>query len=188
MKVRFLYLVGILFVQYTIAQNRAFLNGGFEDPTFTNTKEFQYFISNDAPTGTLGTRTKEWNTTATDYQIEYRRDKGSDGELSAEGTQHVEINATQGGTRLYQNVCLIQGETFNYSYYHRGRKGRDVMKVKLYGTTVPSDSMVLKNSSTDETAWQFYFEDNRLVSIPSGTYQFSFESVSSYNNVASEVT
>ncbi|WP_139215398.1 DUF11 domain-containing protein [Lysobacter sp. cf310] len=39
---------------------------------------------------------------------------------SADGTQHAELNAWQ-NSRIYQNVCLIQGEQIGISVSHRGR-------------------------------------------------------------------
>lgn len=173
----FIVLLSSLF-QSAFSQNRAFLNGGFESPVMDTATESQYFISANAPASYTDPRIKEWNTTASDYNVELRTylPKTNKGEVSAIGNQHAEINATK-VSRLYQNVCLINGETINYSFYHRGRKGYDDMEVNLYNAAGTSKITVLKNSGDDKVAWKQY-SDLYFVNVPSGVYQFSFESVS----------
>lgn len=57
--------------------------------------------------------------------------------LAADGVQFVELNA-QTASRLYQNVCLIPGETVTFSFNHLGRRAAnyaDVARFMLGGTT-----------------------------------------------------
>ena len=69
------------------------------------------------------------------------RDNSSGGTVSApEGNQIAELNAVV-ASRIYQNVCLINGEQVNWRFSHRGRGSsttRDVaeMKVGASGTVV----------------------------------------------------
>jgi uncharacterized repeat protein (TIGR01451 family) len=69
------------------------------------------------------------------------RDNSSGGTVNApEGNQIAELNAVV-ASRIYQNVCLINGEQVNWRFSHRGRGSntvRDVaeMKVGASGTVV----------------------------------------------------
>ena len=182
-KLYFFCLGAIAFLPFCLlGQNRAFLNGGFESPlmdTSSASNISEYFISHNAPSSVNGARITEWNTTAPDYNVELRRYSASvnKGEPSAVGNQHAEINATTVG-RLYQDICLVNGETMTYSFYHRGRKGYDLMEVNLYDASGTTKITTLKTAGDDNTAWKFY-NDTYYVNVPSGTYQFSFESISS---------
>jgi len=67
------------------------------------------------------------------------------------GTQLAELNAAQ-FSRIFQNICLINGEAVGYKFSHRGRESatvRDVMTMRI-GTG--ADSSVATVSTTNNGA------------------------------------
>jgi len=77
---------------------------------------------------------------------------------------------------MYQYTCLINGETIQYSLYHRGRAGTDTLQVNLYSANGTSKMAVLQTIGTDSSAWKQY-TGFHTVTVPSGIYQLSFESL-----------
>lgn len=104
------------------------------------------------------------------------------------GRQFVELNAYV-SSRLYQRVCLIQGETYSYSISHRGRSGVETMNFGLNpdGDTALSVAMPLNglpvsatnpiaSVSTGTTAWNTVTGSSTFQGA-TGIYQFGFRSV-----------
>lgn len=73
--------------------------------------------------------------------------------------QFVELNADKASS-IYQNVCLIQGEQFDWEFYHRGRHGIDKMKFSIGGTatagSVVTDGIDVQVGETGNTGWKKY--------------------------------
>lgn len=69
--------------------------------------------------------------------------------MAAQGTQFVELNA-QTASRLYQNVCLIPGETLSFSFSHLGRRSAttaDVARFMLGGTATLNTGVEIVRAS-----------------------------------------
>ena len=123
-------------------------NAGFELPNITQSpyNSTTWQLVNQA-------NTSGWSTTATDGLIEFWR-SGFNGVPSAEGSQFVEINATQVST-LYQNFPLNgSAGVINWSIKHRGRSGVDVAAVKM-GPSLATVTTVA-TMSDGNTAWGTY--------------------------------
>lgn len=158
------------------AQNRVLLNGGFETPVLDSV-HFRNFVSSTAPATIIGPRMDYWSSSSFDYLIEVRQFVAaiSRGELSAVGQQHVEVSGTN-RTRVYQNTCLIQGETIAYSFYHKGRAGVDTLQVGLFDDAGTNKIAILQTVGTGALTWQQY-SGTHTVAAPTGNYQFSFEAL-----------
>ena len=66
------------------------------------------------------------------------RDNGSGGAVIApQGTQIAELNA-EVASRLFQDVCLINGESVRWSFSHRGRGSATVYDVANFGLSTDS--------------------------------------------------
>jgi uncharacterized repeat protein (TIGR01451 family) len=149
-------LLGLCYSTGALAQaQRSFINLGFEQPNLTTNGCRVYINSAQVP---------GWQTTHPDTGTENSggcvlagglgtspgpilelwrtpRNNSSGGTVNApEGVQIAELNAAA-ASRIYQNVCLVNGERVNWRFSHRGRGSdtvRDVaeMKVRATGTVI----------------------------------------------------
>ena len=92
------------------AQQRTFINGGFEqnDPQGPGTPTFQIYNQNVVP---------EWSDDTGFIEL---WDSGFQNTPAFEGDVFAELNANSSGS-LYQEICLINGETLSWSFAHRAR-------------------------------------------------------------------
>ena len=154
--------ISILFPEVLIGQvQRHFVNPGFEQPNITlppfSSPTFIQTHMNNVP---------GWITSATDFKIELWR-SGFLGVPSHSGSQHAELNATM-PSRLSQSVCVLAGENFNWSFWHRGRSGIDTCRIRINGIDQG-------RFGTGTAAWKNY---TGIYVVPtSGTAVFSFEAV-----------
>ena len=103
---------------------RSFVNPGFELPNITLAPySSATYIQTDAG------NVPGWLTSASDNKIELWR-SGFNGVPSHSGSQHAELNATQ-PSKLSQSVCVLSGENFNWSFWHRGRSGIDTCRILI---------------------------------------------------------
>ncbi|WP_276482874.1 T9SS type A sorting domain-containing protein [Paraflavitalea pollutisoli] len=58
------------------------------------------------------------------------------GVAANQGTYFVELNAYTNGSLSQQPICVLPGESFTWSFAHRGRDGVDVMRMVINGTDV----------------------------------------------------
>ena len=149
-------LLGLCSSTGALAQvQRSFVNLGFEQPDLATTGCRVYINATQVP----GWQTTHANT-ATENSggcvlagglgaspgpilelWQTPRDNSSGGTVNApEGNQIAELNAAV-ASRIYQNVCLINGERVNWRFSHRGRGSstvRDVaqMKIGASGTVI----------------------------------------------------
>ncbi|NTS34004.1 hypothetical protein HQ945_22340, partial [Phyllobacterium sp. BT25] len=69
--------------------------------------------------------------------IEFWR-SGEGGVFASDGSQFVELNANE-SSRLYQTVCLVNGETFNWRFGHRARgNGNETLSFNISPTSKPA--------------------------------------------------
>jgi uncharacterized repeat protein (TIGR01451 family) len=116
-----------------------------------------------------------WSTSATDNRIEIWHAPFQSVPVP-EGTQFVEINATQ-RSKLYQDFATTPGETIRWQLQHRGRTGVDVMEVRL---GAPGATLALQSTLSTGQSWRSY---SGLYTVPAGqtVTRLSFESISSAN-------
>jgi len=95
-----------------LAQLRSLQNPSFEanDPQGPGTPNFQIFVGSAVP---------GWSTTTNEVEL---WDSTFNGVPSFDGVVHAEMNANVNGT-FFQNICLINGEPFGWTFAHRARSG-----------------------------------------------------------------
>ncbi|WP_428263611.1 MYXO-CTERM sorting domain-containing protein [Haliangium sp.] len=140
------------------AQNRSIINGGFEQPAHASGVAFP---TEDEVPG--------WQTTASDNLMELWR-SGFSGVPSFEGDQFAELNANEVST-LFQPLCLVPGDTVNWSFAHRGRSGDDTIRL-----TIGTDVITTETSGNDN--WSTYSGTYSPTLTASAPVDFFFESVS----------
>jgi PKD repeat protein len=154
--------------------NRSIINKGFEQP-IVPPGGLAFFEAANGPNPTV----PGWQCTdalfysGITYPIEFWA-YGFNGVFAIEGNQFVEINAVN-FNRLYQNVCLINGEQISWHYYHRGRAGVDVMQFRLYDTN--NNLVQVLDTASTGLAWQAY-DGSAIFTGTTGLYQLSFEAIS----------
>jgi uncharacterized repeat protein (TIGR01451 family) len=192
---------------------RTFLNLSFEEPNLV-TPGCRVYIPEQFVPG--------WDTDHPDYQSENSggctvppgfvdstvqgrilevwhgpRDNNSGGPVTGRsGNQLAELNAQQ-FSRIFQNICLVNGETVSYKFSHRGRQSatvRDVMTMRIgtganstvatVGTTnngAFDAPMAVQGtiavSATAAGGWRDYTGTFTYVA-PSGNTNIGFEAVS----------
>ncbi|MFF0416503.1 hypothetical protein ACFYUY_39505 [Kitasatospora sp. NPDC004745] len=88
----------------------------------TSDKRWQYFPTDAVP---------GWHTSARDGFIEIQNGRYYDETVPPDtGTQFAELNAT-GPSSLYQDVRTVPGSVMHWKIAHRGRRGVDVMQVRI---------------------------------------------------------
>lgn len=149
--------VYIKYISYNIE------NGSFEMPTINSS--YSYVSSENVVS---------WNTTATLGEIEMGRiynNKSEHLNLSSsnsvnstlpDGNQLAEINANEQAS-LFQNISVKSGESYDWSLYHRGRDGQEVMAL-IIGNQQENEPKKVNASSDDQfiTMSKWLFEDQNI--------------------------
>lgn len=140
-----------------------FINGQFDLPGFPGVNGFGLFNEIQVP---------GWETTATDNLIEIWQ-SGHSGIASQSSGYHAELNANR-ESALFQSVCAPPGTVFDWSVWHRGRRGTDVAEVNI-GADIASAQTVA--TMTTGLAWANY---TGTYTVPAGQVQtlFAFGAVS----------
>jgi uncharacterized repeat protein (TIGR01451 family) len=138
-----LLLVPAVAVQAQVA--RSMTNGGFEsnNPGGGGAANFEIFASSAVPGWEASTSQIElWDTNYLSI-------------LAHSGNVFAEMNANTEGS-LYQNICLINGETLRWSFAHRARSGGATTQTALF-QIANSGGTVLQTlatqASTTAQAW-----------------------------------
>ncbi|BCC49757.1 TPA: isopeptide-forming domain-containing fimbrial protein [Bacillus cereus] len=159
-----------------VQQNRVVLkNGGFEKPKITR----DIFINQDNVEG--------WRTTDRYKVIEIWRTRDRiplTSPLPAEGEQFAELNAREPGM-LYQDVKTTPGQTIYWRLAHRGREGKDTMRVRIGSASANITSLpTIQMMEDDNKAWGRY---SGTYTVPAGQTltRFGFEAVKTYGNALS---
>ncbi|MDE0561846.1 hypothetical protein OU792_17750, partial [Algoriphagus sp. NF] len=110
--------LGILFESF--GQNRIIVNPSFETGSIVPHNNVAYPASQAAPNPQIdGWYSTHPTFNNNQFPIEHWR-SGFNNVPAQQGDYFVELNVSQ-SSRLYQIVYLVNGETFNWEYYHRQR-------------------------------------------------------------------
>jgi uncharacterized repeat protein (TIGR01451 family)/LPXTG-motif cell wall-anchored protein len=143
----------------------ALVNGSFELP--------------DIPNGTLAfpsdAAVPGWSTTSPDGLFEFWG-TGFGGVPSADGNQFIELNAFFAAS-VFQTIdtSTLQGQTIEYSFFHRGRAGVDTMRLQIGPAAEPPN--FTRQVSTGNTAWVQY-TGTYTVPVGQTVTRFSYGAVS----------
>ena len=145
--------------------NQSFEEGIDSSKAITTGTNYFFFNEADIP---------NWETTASDDLIEIW-ESGALNVDSYAGNYHVELNATQQESALFQEYTSTPGELTSISFAHRGRSGIDTMEV-FQGP--PGGPYISLGQFSTGQQWQVY---NVGFVVPPGqtTSQIRFEAVSS---------
>lgn len=150
-------------------------NGSFETPAIPNST---YRIM---ATTTAGV---EWNNTAESnielWSTGYSNSSGGK-VTAANGRQLAELNANKAGT-LYQDLPTTPGTTMRWHLKHRGRAGKDTMRV-MVGAPGGKLEQSGPELATDNTGWVLYTDTYK---IPAGqtTTRFAFQAVKTASSIS----
>ncbi|WP_264535576.1 T9SS type B sorting domain-containing protein [Flavobacterium sp. N1736] len=114
-----------------------------------------------------------WRTTATDGQLEFWKNGGTQNRYAYSGTQFVELNANQ-SSGLYQDYDTSIATYFNYSFAHMGRDGVDKMVLKAGPPGGPYTTVTTVSTGKK---WELY---GGTYTVPNGQIKtrFIFEALS----------
>lgn len=161
---------------------RSIINSGFEsnDPQGPGTPNWQAFSDTVVP-GWLSTTgvIEEWDST---FQ----------GVTSYEGVVHAELNANSPGA-LYQEICLVNGDIFNWTFAHRARSGGPPVQNITFeiansaGTTI---QVLGSQASTVPQGWNLNSASGVSYTGPSGVQRVQFRTTDpgSYGNFLDGIT
>ncbi|WP_337867469.1 SdrD B-like domain-containing protein, partial [Meiothermus sp.] len=189
----------VLFTGLVQAQipNRIIVNPSFEIPNISSPGictaaggTTQRYLPDSSYSGTNeANKVPGWRTTDDPYNstafncptfslpyrpVEYFRTPTSGS--AADGQQWAELNA-EFPRRLYQNVCLVAGESVPFTYSHRARfdAGIETARAAIYA----ADGVTLISAGPDTTATSTSTWNIRSGTLtntgPSGLYQYGFE-------------
>lgn len=136
---------------------RSFINEGFELPKLTG---------NGCVLETSSAQVPGWETThpvmsgqtgcASPAHVSgplielWNTSTAADGVVARQGSNFAELNA-EVPSRLYQNFCLLKGDTIRWRFSHRGRLGLDVAELNVAGPGGTKQSVVQVGSNNTGT-------------------------------------
>ncbi|QND54986.1 DUF11 domain-containing protein (plasmid) [Phyllobacterium sp. 628] len=163
---------------------RSFINQGFESPNLGGTNCIAFFPDSEVP---------GWETThpsaatssscptkpvaSTGRLMEFWG-SGFQGVPAAQGSQFVELNANV-SSRLYQNVCLVSGERFNWQFSHRRRATSGTESISFNIASTPTGATTqISRSDANASSW-FNRSGTYTYNGASGVQTLGFESLNS---------
>ena len=168
---------------------RALTNSGFElvSPVAPNARAFPYQEGANDPNPRPGDmRMAAWSTTSPPSGFADRPFEtwgtGFNGIPAPSGSgQFIEMNV-DAPDRIFQTVCLTNGDDVRWGFFHRGRSETDSLIVGAFaaGSLTPSfdDPAVLiqkfTSASTAKGAWKHYEGASTFVG-PTGSYEIGWE-------------
>lgn len=139
------------------AAERIFRNGSFETPIVTNNSNWQLFNENTV---------EGWMTTDLLGNVEFWR--GLNGIVAPDGQQIAELNSTS-KANLFQTVCLVNGESIDWSFEHRGRDGTERIRLDFGAQSITT-------VNTNNAGFQNY-SGTTIYTGPTGNYNMTFVSL-----------
>lgn len=155
---------------------RSMINAGFEsnDPQGPGPANWQPFADTDVP-GWFSTTgfIEEWDSNFLDV-------------ASYAGNVHAELNYASPGT-LYQELCLLDGDVFTWSFAHRARSGGPAIQNITFEVADSSGSVIQTlgaQASTVPDGWNVNSDSGVIYSGPSGIQRVQFRTTNpgSYGN------
>lgn len=128
------------------AQLRSLVNPSFElnNPAGPGAPSFE-IITNASVVG--------WDSTTNEIEL---WDTNFNGVPAFSGNVFAEMNANVNGT-LYQNICMINGETIGWTFAHRARAGGPATQTAIFqvatSTGTVLQSLATQNSTTANQIW-----------------------------------
>ncbi|MDY0907713.1 Ig-like domain-containing protein, partial [Pedobacter sp. CFBP9032] len=113
---------------------RAFVNGSFEQgPTVTTRNEFirEDKVPGWSATEAVGMSSSNNTSVPTDGSFLEIWRSGFNNVVAKQGNYFAELNAFTNGMLEQPPLCVLNGETFTWSFAHRGRGGVDVMALRI---------------------------------------------------------
>jgi uncharacterized repeat protein (TIGR01451 family) len=146
---------------------RSMNNTGFEqnDPGGPGAPTFEIMPDTSAP---------GWESTTDEIEL---WDSNFNGVPAASGNVFAEMNANRPGA-LYQNICLVNGETIRWRFAHRARAGGPATQTAVFQIANSSGVAIqtLQTSATSNTtAWAFRSNTTGVTYTgPSGVQRVQF--------------
>lgn len=188
MKVHSLSAIAVLGALLCIPQaasaqyQRSIINTGFEsnDPQGPGAPNWQPFSDTVVP---------GWRSTTGVIEL---WDSTFQGVTSYEGAVHAELNAHSPGA-LYQDICLVNGDVFNWTFAHRARAGGPPIQNTTFeianstGTTI---QILGSQASTVPQGWNLNSASGVSYTGPSGIQRVQFRTTDpgSYGNFLDGIT
>lgn len=123
--------------QTTVGIQRSFVNLSFNEPTISGNHTQ---LSQDKVPGWKTTHSF-WGSEGRLIEIWRAEGHSSAGVMpNASNDQYAELNAEE-ASALYQNVCLFQGESFDWSFKHAARQSGDVQETAEFLIGTVNDSI-----------------------------------------------
>ncbi|WP_226468263.1 DUF11 domain-containing protein [Luteimonas panaciterrae] len=154
----FTVIAGLLLVFATSVQaqvQRTFVNPSFEQPNLGTTACVAFATDAQVPgwstTHPSGTSSGCTLPAATGPLIELWANNFNSVPARV-GNNHAELNASQ-ASRIYQTVCLVNGETINWRFSHRGRQSAtiaDVMDFNIGPTATGTTTRIVQASDAND--------------------------------------
>ncbi len=177
MKIKIVLIFLVFICNQSIGQLRGIINASFEIPAIDLGSVSFLGAQNDPFPSVPG-----WYTTNGTYSgLQHPLEIWSTGYSGVNapvgfGNQYIEINCSE-NARIYQIICLIQGEKIDWSFYHRGRAGTDVTEFNVYDLAGLNKIQVFETATSDQ-AWKLYSGSAVFTGV-TGFYQLSFEAMAS---------
>ena len=143
---------------------RSIINTGFESNNPSGNPGFQFLDDTVVP---------GWLSTTDTIEL---WDSGFLGVTSFSGNVHAEMNARAPGS-LFQELCLVNGDVFNWTFAHRARSGGQQTQNVTFeiadngGTTI---QVLGSQASTVPQGWNLNSASNVIYTGPSGIQRVQF--------------
>lgn len=184
--VRCAYLLSVAVLCFSLpayAQvQRSFINQSFESPNLGSTNCLAFLPDSQIP-GWLTTHPSAATSsgctlkpTSNNGRLIEMWTNGFQSVNAASGTQFVELNANV-SSRLYQNVCLVNGEQFSWQFSHRRRatSGTESISFNIAATPTGTTSQIYR-SDANASSW-FPRSGTYTYNGTSGVQTLGFESL-----------
>lgn len=148
---------------------KQFINGSFEEGPFPSTTG----MYSDA-------LVNGWTATVSGKKIEIWK-SGASNIIAPHGNYFCEVNSTDKGM-IYQDITVTTDDVIEYSFYHRGRNGKDELEVLIGPTNKLKKEMKAK---TDNNGWKRYTGSYKVPKNTT-TLRFAFSAKKSHGKVDSE--